>query len=230
MSAVEPGDNRVPRDASLYLDFEIASGPHERVREVMAAVLDTAAISSVLIRSYPDQGNDTAAGTTATRALIAFVQKRNIAALILADAANASQLGADGMHVPWTRDVVRQFKELRAIAATGTILGGDAGRSRHDAMQLGEAGADYVAFGIPPHVEDRVRAVERQIDLISWWSRIFEVPCVAFDVADANQARQLVEAGADFISVRLSSHEPTRDAVERVRAFSNALKVHERSE
>ena len=63
------------------------------------------------------------------------------------------------------------------------------GASRHDAMELGEAGADYVAFGIPPDVEDRAVAVERRLDLIAWWSEVFELPCVAFDVADAEEAR-----------------------------------------
>ena len=97
-------------------------------------------------------------------------------------------------------------------------------------MELGEAGADYVAFGIPPHVEDRERAGERQIDLISWWSELFEVPCVAFDVTDAEQARHVADAGADFVAVTLTQNDPVRDAVARVRAFSDALKVHERSE
>ena len=230
MSAVKPGDIRVPSDASLYLDFEIATGQLEVARDVLAAALDAAPVASVLIRPHPDPGAEAASTSATTRALLSLVQKRGIAALVLADAAHASQLGADGMHVPWTRDVVREFKELRVVMAAATIIGGDAGRSRDDAMQLGEAGADYVAFGIPPHVEDRARAIERQIDLISWWSQIFEVPCVAFDVADADQARRLAEAGADFISVPLSSHDPMRDAVARVRAFSDALKVHEGSE
>ncbi len=132
--------------------------------------------------------------------------------------------------MPWTRDVVGQFKALRDVAPAGSIMGADAGRSRHDAMELGDAGADYVAFGIPPYVEDRRRAGERQIDRISWWSQIFQVPCVAFDVADAEQARQVTEAGADFVAVGLTQNDTVRDAVERVRAFSDALKLHERSE
>ncbi len=51
-------------------------------------------------------------------------------------------------------------------------------------MTAGEDGADYVGFGIPAFVKDRETAIERQIELIAWWSEIFEVPCVAFDVAD----------------------------------------------
>ncbi len=112
-------------------------------------------------------------------------------------------------------------------AAPGIIVGADAGRTRHDAMEIGEAGADYVAFGIPPHVEDRARAAERQIDLVSWWSELFEIPCVAFDVADAAQAERLVGVGCDFISVTIKTDELPGEAVARVGAFAEALKVRE---
>ncbi len=230
MSAVKAGDIRVPSDASLYLDFAITAGPLEPARETLTAALEAAPVGSVLIRLHPDPGADAAVDTAAVRALVALAKKSGVAVLVLAGAAHASELGADGMHVPWSRDVVGQFKALRGVAPKGAIIGADAGRSRHDAMELGEAGADYVAFGIPPHVEDRHRAGERQIDLISWWSQIFEVPCVAFDVTDAEQARHVVEAGADFVAVALTQNDPARDAVERVRAFSDALKMHERSE
>ena len=84
------------------------------------------------------------------------------------------------------------------------MIGADAGRSRDDAMALGEAGADYIAFGIPAHVEDRTTAEERQCDLINWWSEIFEIPCVAFDVATAGQASALASNGVT--SSRLRSH------------------------
>jgi thiamine-phosphate pyrophosphorylase len=230
MSAEKAGDIRVPSDTSLYLDFVIAAGPLEAARDVLTAALEAAPVASVLIRPHTDLVAEPDAYSAIARALLSLAQKRGIATLVLADAANAAELEADGMHVPWSRDVVGQFKALRGVARKGSIIGADAGRSRHDAMELGEAGADYVAFGIPPHVEDRQHAGERQVDLIAWWSQIFEVPCVAFDVADAEQARHLAEAGADFVAVTLTQNDPVRVAVERVRAFSDALKVHERPE
>ncbi len=76
----------------------------------------------------------------------------------------------------------RATAQAREILGGRFIVGADAGRSRDDAMTLGEAGADYVGFGIPAHVEDRETARERRLDLVAWWSEIFEVPCVAFDV------------------------------------------------
>ncbi|HEY8194266.1 MAG TPA: thiamine phosphate synthase [Hyphomicrobium sp.] len=213
----------VPSGAKLYVDFEIAPTPSDAAREVLSAVLDAAPIASVLIRSVGDATLD----AEMARPLISLAQKMGAAVLLVSDPARASALGADGVHIPWAQDVVRQFKDARRSAGAGTIVGADAGRTRHDAMELGEADADYVAFGIPPHVEDRARAAERQLDLISWWSEVFELPCVAFNVADADQAHRLAEAGADFVSVTLTPQDSASEAVARVRAFAQAVTLLE---
>jgi thiamine-phosphate pyrophosphorylase len=94
-------------------------------------------------------------------------------------------------------------------------------------MELGEGGADYVAFGVPAHVEDRARAAERQLGLVSWWSEVFEIPCVALNVSDTEQARRLAEAGADFVGVTISGNETASDAAMRVRAYSEAVSAPE---
>jgi thiamine-phosphate pyrophosphorylase len=219
------GDILVPADTKLYLDFEAAGTP-ETAREVLAAVLDAAPVATVLIRPR----RDTVLDTAMARAMIAIAKKRSIPALILANSTQAAQIEADGIHLPWAPDIVSQFKETRRVAPPGLVIGADAGRSRHDAMELGEAGADYIAFGVPSDVEDRALAVERQIDLIAWWNEIFELPSVAFDVADAEAARRLAEAGADFVSVTIPHHFGVGDAVSRVRAFADALTLSERAE
>ena len=213
----------MPSGARLYVDFETTGTPPGAAREVLSAVLDAAPIASVLIRSVGDATLD----AETAKPLISLAQKMGTAVLLVSDPARASALGADGVHVPWGQDVVRQFKDVRRDAASGMIVGADAGRTRHDAMELGEADADYIAFGIPPHVEDRARAAERQLDLISWWSEVFEVPCVAFDVADADHAHRLAEAGADFVSVALTPQDSISDAVARVRAFAQAVTLLE---
>ena len=85
-------------------------------------------------------------------------------------------------------------------------------------MQLGEAGADYIAFGTPDFVADQQAARERRLDLIKWWAEIFEVPCVAFDVDSASDAAALAAAGADFVALRLSPSLAPADARETAAA------------
>jgi thiamine-phosphate pyrophosphorylase len=223
---MKAGDILVPADTKLYLDFEAATGALDTARDVLTAVLEAAPVASVLIRS----SRDTALDDATARALIAIAHKKSVPVLIYSGSTQVPPLGADGLHLPWAQDIVSQFKEARRVAPPGSIIGADAGRSRHDAMELGEAGADYIAFAIPPDVEDRAVAVERRIDLIAWWSEVFELPSVAFDVADAQEARRLAEAGADFVSVTVPQHCTVDDAVSRVRDFAGALMLHERAE
>jgi thiamine-phosphate pyrophosphorylase len=176
----------------------------------------------VLLR--PGQGAKIDSETV--RPLIALAQAQGVAVLIASETGETNMLGADGIHLIWSQDIVRSFKTARQ-SASDAIVGADAGRSRHDAMELGESGADYVAFGIPPHVEDREKAAQRQRDLIVWWSELFEVPCVAFDVPDSIAAHGLAVVGADFVSVSVTSSDTAKDAADRVRAFSEALRIPE---
>lgn len=169
--------------------------------QALAAVLAAADVAALLIAPGAD-GQLTAASA---RPLVELAQPRGIAALIQNDAGLARALRADGIHLTWSRDIVARYGEARDVLGTRYIVGADAGRYRHDAMTLGEAGADYIGFGIPPHVEDRVSAAERRLELIAWWSEIFELPCVAFDVDTVEDAGALATAGADFVAVRANA-------------------------
>lgn len=211
----------MPNSATLYLDFAVDGEGSETLCAILATALEAAPVASLLIRP------STATDAETLKALITLAQNKGIAALLPGDASGAAKLGADGVHVSWAPDVVQQFKTVRGGAGSGMIVGADAGRTRHDAMELGEGGADYVAFGIPAHVEDRARAAERQLGLVSWWSEVFEIPCVALNVADAEQARRLAEAGADFIGVTIHGSETASEAAMRIRAYSEAVSTHE---
>src|SRR5262249_28089516 len=130
-------------------------------------------------------------------------RKAQVTALVLDDARLSRAVGADGVHLTAKDDTQTAFAAAREAMGRDGVVGADAGISRHAAMVLAEAGADYIGFGAPPRLGDRDKARLRREELISWWAQIFEVPCVAFDVETPEEAQQLAAAGADFIAVAL---------------------------
>jgi thiamine-phosphate pyrophosphorylase len=202
----------------LYVTLELAPGTGAPAAALEAAI-KASPITSLLLR--PKSG--TALDASLTKALLEVAQKNNIAALVADDANLARMLKADGVHLTWSKDIVGRYKEAREILGERFSIGADAGRSRDDAMSLGELGADYVAFGIPPHVEDRTSAEDRQRDLISWWSDIFQIPCVAFDVTTPEHASGLAHDGADFIAVAISADMSADEINNRIADFSRAI-------
>ena len=203
----------------LYLVLEIDEKTGANSNAALEAALSAAPFASVLITA--SAGRPLA--VPQANAIVELLQAKNIAAMIANDANLTRQLRADGVHLSWAKDQAERFAEAREILGERFLVGVDAGRSRDDAMTLAEAGADYIAFGIPPHVEDRVSAAERQEDLVSWWSELFEIPCVAFDAADAGAAVRLAGAGADFVAVKVKTSDAPDTAREQVKLFAAAV-------
>ena len=185
------------------------------VRERLAAALEAADVASVIIEADDAE---------AAKPLIAMAQKAGAAALLAGDAQLARTLKADGVHLPVDFDEA-DYDEARNILGQRFIVGADAGRSRDAAMRMGEAGAEYVGFGIPGFVGDTEAARARQLELIAWWAEIFQVPCVAFDVETAADAEALARAGADFVAIRLAPAWAPADVRTHLRDFRAALSM-----
>jgi len=179
----------------------VAIGTGQRASERLAAALTAAEFASVLIA--PGVGHPLDEATA--KPLVEQAKQAGVATLILADAQLARELGADGVHLAGTNDLQAACRDARALLGTSSVVGADGGISRHAAMLLAEAGADYVGFGAPPHLTDRDKARARRDDLVSWWAEIFQIPCVAFDVETPGEAAGLAAGGADFIAVTLPS-------------------------
>ncbi len=180
----------------LMVRIEAGDGAVER----LTAILASAPIAGIVISAPTDR----ASMPGLLRPLIEAGQKAGAAMLVEGDVQLAQASGADGLHLPVSDTSVDEYARARAALGAKAIIGVDAGGSRHDAMTLGENGADYVAFGIPPFVKDREAAVERQRELIAWWAELFEVPCVGMDVQDPQSAGVLAEAGADFVCMTVA--------------------------
>lgn len=199
----------------IMVVVEAAGGATERLAAACAAV----PVASVVVRA---SGN-VALTASGAQGLIELAQSRGAAALIWNDARLARMLRADGVHLAVPVGLGDLYEQAREILGTRHIVGADAGTSSHEAMEVAERGADYVAFGVSDAIADRQAAQRQQLELVEWWAEIFEVPCVALDVTSAEDAGRLCEAGADFVAVPLEAGLSAADAAMRVTLVHRAL-------
>jgi thiamine-phosphate pyrophosphorylase len=123
---------------------------------------------------------------------------REVAFIVNDSASLAKRLGADGVHLGQDDGDPR---EARAMLGPTAQIGVTCHDSRHLAMEAGEAGTDYVAFGaFYPTITKAVRH-HPDPSILSWWSALFEIPCVAIGGITPENAPVLVAAGADFLAV-----------------------------
>jgi thiamine-phosphate pyrophosphorylase len=158
---------------------------------VLAAAMHEADIACVLLRVA--EGD--AAARSGAGSLCSIAQQHGAAFLVANDAALAVEIGADGVHL----DDPAAYGGARRALEGGAIVGVGCGRSRHAAMEAGEAGADYVAFTIDG---------PEDLEIIAAWSAMTVVPCVAMGDVRPHNAASVVEAGADFLAVDLPWGEP----------------------
>lgn len=143
---------------------------------------------------------------------------RDVAFIVNDSAALAKRLGADGVHLGQSDDDPR---DARALLGPAVQIGVTCHGSRHLAMEAGDAGADYVAFGA--FYPTMTKATEHRPEpvILSWWSAVFELPCVAIGGITPANAAPLIAAGADFIAV--SSAVWAGDESAAMRDFAKVL-------
>lgn len=143
---------------------------------------------------------------------------RNVAFIVNDSISLAKRLGADGVHLGQKDG---SAKEARDRLGRDAQIGVTCHDSRHLAMEAGEAGADYVAFGafFPTTTKEVEHRAEPE--LLTWWSTLFELPCVAIGGITPQNCAPLVQAGADFLAV--SGAVWNGDEAEAVRAFNEAI-------
>ena len=110
----------------------------------------------------------------------------------------AKRIGADGVHLGQSDGDPR---EARALLGPSAQIGRTCHDSRHLAMEAGEAGCDYVAFGAFYPTTTKPSHYRPKPDILSWWSSLFEIPCVAIGGITPDNVQPLLNAGADFIAV-----------------------------
>jgi len=214
-------------DCRLYLITPPRLEP-EGFAETLKAALGAGDVACVQLRLKQDDGETTTDADTIARAteiLMPVTQAAGAAFLINDRADLAAELGADGVHIGQNDTL---YDDARKLVGPDHIVGVTCHATRHLAMVAGEAGADYVAFGAFHKTDTKEAISKAEPEILTWWSTLFEVPCVAIGGITVENAASLVTAGADFLAVSAGvwghPHGPATAVAEFNRVISEAAR------
>lgn len=140
--------------------------------DLMARILDAVDIACVRLAVAAKDEDTIGRAADAVRAV---AHERDVAVVIETHFRMAERHGLDGVHLT---DGAKTIREARKLLGADAIVGTFCGISRHDGMNAGEAGADYVAFG-PVGATALGTGLPADRELFAWWSEMIEVPVVA---------------------------------------------------
>ncbi len=184
----------------------------------LAMALDAGDVAAVQLR-LKDAAEH--ALVSAIDALRPVAQQRGVAFLLNDRPDLAARTGCDGAHVGQTDTPAREARKILG----DRMLGVTCHNSRDLAMQAGEDGADYVAFGafFPTATKDAPARADPE--LLAWWSEMMELPCVAIGGITAANCAPLVQAGADFLAVVGAVWSHPDGPAAGVRAMNGAIEA-----
>lgn len=204
----------IPREpCRLYLISPLEVGGDFPDR--LARALDAGPVAAFQFRV---KGIDEHAAARLAEPLQKICAERDVAFIVNDSISLAKRLGADGVHLGQDDGDVA---EARQALGKDAQIGVTCHDSRHLALEAGEAGADYVAFGafFPTTTKDVEHHAEPEI--LEWWQALFELPCVTIGGITPDNCAALARAGADFVAV--SGAVWNGDEAAAVRAFDAAL-------
>jgi thiamine-phosphate pyrophosphorylase len=185
-------------------------------------IADAVAGGDVASLILPGYDHDQAGYQDRAERVIERLGARDVAVILAGDTRIAGRVGADGIHIESTpRDVADAVERLQSRM----IVGAGGARTRHEAMEIGEARPDYVFFGRfgydtapDPH--------PRNLSLGGWWAQLIEIPCIVMGGSTIESARKVAETGAEFVALSGAVFAEDADPAERVAAVNALLDRH----
>lgn len=185
-------DPEQPQQPQIYLitppEFELDS-----FAGTLARVLDAQEVACVRL-ALASRDEDRIA--RAADALREVTHARDVALVIENHILMVERLGLDGVHLT---DGARSVRKTRKDLGPDAIVGAFCGVQRHEGLNAGEAGADYISFG-PVGQTPLGDGSRAELDLFEWWSEIIEVPVVAEGALTEDLIRALSPI-TDFIAL-----------------------------
>ncbi len=200
----------------LYLITPSSLDP-ESFAPRLAEALDGGDVACVQLR-LKDADDD--AVRAAVRRLMPLCVERDVAFLINDRPDLAAELDADGTHVGGD-DMA--YEGARTLVGPDAVVGVSCYDSRHAAIDVADAGADYVAFGAFFPTATKTPRARPDPSILAWWSELTVVPCVAIGGITPANCAALVAAGADFLAVVSAVWDDPAGPGAAVAGFNDAI-------
>lgn len=205
------------KNCRLYL----ITPPHIADLQAFGATLEAALsagpVAALQIRLPNAPADDIRA---AARVIAPIAHKHDVAVLMNNHVELAKELGLDGAHVGQSD---MSLKDARRVLGPNAMIGVTCHNSRHLAMEASEGGADYVAFGAFYPTTTKVVEHMAELETLTIWQEVMEIPCVAIGGITAETAGEVAAAGADFIAVSGAVWNHPDGAAAGVKALLAAL-------
>lgn len=150
----------------------------------LAAAAQGADVASVVLRLAPGVDDK------ALAPLVRFAEAHDVALLLAHDPSRAARGGFDGVHMGAGAEALR---DATTALQPKKIVGAGGLDNRDEAMEAGEAGADYVMFG-------ESGAHGPAVSLVEWWAEVMDPPCAGY-AQTLDKVTAFARVGADFIAL-----------------------------
>jgi thiamine-phosphate pyrophosphorylase len=206
----------MPEKCRLYLitppEIELAT-----FADTLASALDGGDVACLQLRL---KGAEDAAFRAAIETLMPICHERDVAFIVNDRPDLAAECGADGVHIGADDG---EYETARELLGAEAAIGVSCYDSRHRAMEAGEAGADYVAFGAFYPTTSKTPRSRAEPEILDWWRELTVVQSVAIGGITADNCAPLVKAGADFLAVIAAVWDHPEGAAAGVKAINDAI-------
>jgi thiamine-phosphate pyrophosphorylase len=168
--------------------------PETAGADALIAALSGGDVASVIISAG---GADEAQVQSRAEQLVKAAQAADAAALIVNDTRMAGRTGADGLHVEGD---LTHFPAMVEKNAGKAIIGAGDIKTRHHALEIGEARPDYIMFG-KTGGDTRPEANPKNVELGEWWASMVELPCIVLGGSGVESVTAVADTGAEFVAL-----------------------------
>lgn len=191
-------------------------GDADRLAQQIAQAVAGGDVASVIL---PDYDHDQGGYQERAERVVERLGGHDVAIVLAGDTRIAGRVGADGVHLESGPDEIADAVER---LQSRMIVGAGGAKTRHDAMEIGEARPDYIFFGRFGY-DTAPEPHPRNLSLGRWWAELVEIPCIIMGGSDIGSVRWVAETGAEFVALSNAIFAGDADPGERVAAVNTLL-------